>query len=92
MVGDVFFVSYVNIVGSKTHGSDLICTPCASRCYVHLICFKKLRYRQFESEFPQVIHPVKKAVFYLITFHPPRTHDKHRIDQGEDPTYEGLRF
>jgi hypothetical protein len=40
MVRDVLIISYVNIVGSKTNGSDLICTP---RCYVHLICSQKLR-------------------------------------------------
>jgi hypothetical protein len=50
--GKVFFASYVNSVGSKIDGSDLICAP---SYHVHLIC----------SLFPM---PMIHGVLFILIF------------------------
>jgi hypothetical protein len=46
----VFFLRYVNNVGSEIDGSDLICVSCASMSHVHQICshFKLLHLIRLE--------------------------------------------
>jgi hypothetical protein len=37
-VGELFFTSYVNSIGSKIDRSDLIYASCTPSCQVHMIC------------------------------------------------------